>query len=159
MRPLKQTFVHAILFSLALVSAATADKAKAVTFTEITGVTIPDDAGEDSVSMLSAFIGSGDQPTREATVHQSMAGDPAIRRGPWKVIFLTNGKTALYDLENDLGEKNDISREHREKIEELTALMQHAIDSGRSTPGQAQPLEFPLTLGPRKKLTKAHGDE
>ncbi|CAA6676340.1 MULTISPECIES: sulfatase-like hydrolase/transferase [unclassified Lentimonas] len=128
------------------------------TCAEITGATIPDNAGEDSVSMLPALLGQSHEPTRAFTVHQSMSGDLAIRQGPWKAIFLTSGKTELYQLEDDLGEKNDLSKQHPEKLKALTDLMQGSIDSGRSTPGQPQPLEFSLTLGARKKITKALGD-
>ena len=35
---------------------------------------LPDNAGEDSVSLLPAFLGTADKPLREAVVHHSMKG-------------------------------------------------------------------------------------
>src|SRR6185503_14698771 len=51
------------------------------TAAEITGAKLPANAAEDSVSILPDLLGSAQSPVREATVHQSMAGDLAIRQG------------------------------------------------------------------------------
>ena len=47
-------------------------------------------------------------PVREATVHQSIAGDLAIRQGPWKLIFKTTGVRELYNLADDLSETRNV---------------------------------------------------
>jgi arylsulfatase A-like enzyme len=74
------------------------------TCAQITGTTLPETAGEDSVSFLSALRGGGDDgdgdrdrdrvggdtaraKAREAIVHHSMNGQFAIRRGTWKLAL------------------------------------------------------------------------
>jgi len=108
------------------------------TCAEIVGETLPDGAGEDSVSILPHLLGTAKGPVREATVHQSMAGDLAIRQGPWKLIFFKSGKRELYNLKDDLGEARDVLAANPDVVERLTKLMQQYIDTGRSTPGAPQ---------------------
>jgi arylsulfatase A-like enzyme len=109
------------------------------TCADIIGEQLPDNAGEDSVSILPALAGTAKGPLREATVHQSAGGDLAIRQGPWKLVFLKNGQRELYQLESDLGETKDVSQENPEVVEKLTVLMQRLVRQGRSTPGASQP--------------------
>lgn len=114
------------------------------TCAEIVGVKIPDNAGEDSVSILPDLLGTAKGPVREATVHQSLRRDLAIRQGPWKLIFLSKGGRELYNLQTDLGETNNVADAHPETVKELTALLQQYIANGRSTPGPIQPNEVPV---------------
>ena len=107
----------------------------------ILGEKLPDDAGEDSVSILPALFGAAKEPQREATVHQSMARDLAIRQGPWKLIFLKNGKRELYQLDADPGESNDAAAANPDVVDRLTALMKRYVENGRSTPGAKQPVQ------------------
>ena len=95
-------------------------------------------AGEDSVSLLPALLGTSDAPTREATIHQSPRGDLAIRQGAWKLIFHAAGHRELFKLDDDLSETNNVLAANPEIATRLTALMQSYIDSGRSTPGIVQ---------------------
>src|SRR6185436_18770234 len=48
------------------------------TCAEILGVKLPDNAGEDSVSLQPAMLGTATKPLREATVHHSINGAFAI---------------------------------------------------------------------------------
>lgn len=100
---------------------------------------LPDDAGEDSVSLLPLMLGSAKDYAREATVHQSAAGDLAIRKGAWKMVFLKNGNRELYQLKNDIGETKDVSRQNPDVVRELSELMTRYVTEGRSTPGGKQP--------------------
>src|SRR5262245_8251364 len=54
------------------------------TAADILGVTLPDDAAEDSVSILPALVGTPDEPLHEAVVHHSAAGRFSIRQENWK---------------------------------------------------------------------------
>ncbi|MBL9189689.1 MAG: arylsulfatase [Opitutaceae bacterium] len=116
------------------------------TAAEIAGAKLPANAGEDSVSLLPEFLGTAKTPVREATVHQSMTGDLALRQGPWKLVFLTNGKRELYNLASDLSEKQDVASAHAEIVARMTALMQDYITHGRSTPGARQKNDAPMSL-------------
>jgi len=137
------------------------------TFAEILGVKLPDNAGEDSVSILPLLRGS-DKPVREMAVNQSSGGLPAIRKGPWKLIFGPGsggwGKGRdeqpgqLYNLADDLSESKNLYAEKPEIVAELTALMEKVVDEGRSTPGAKQANDQPFNWrrflpggAPRKK--------
>ncbi|MGQ9574793.1 MAG: sulfatase family protein [Thermoguttaceae bacterium] len=125
------------------------------TFAEILGEKLPDNAGEDSVSLLPALLGCADRPLREALVHQSAPGKFAIRQGPWKLILCPGSggwssprdaeatklglpKVQLYDLSADIGEKRNLQAEHPEIVRRLTALLEKYVAQGRSTPGPPQ---------------------
>ena len=117
------------------------------TCAQIVGAKVPDNAGEDSVSILPHLLGAATGCAREATVHQSSAGDLAIRQGPWKLIFLKSGKRELYNLKDDLSETRDVAGENQPVVDRLTKLMQQYIDNGRSTPGAPQKNSASIDLG------------
>lgn len=130
------------------------------TAAEIVGAKLPANAGEDSVSLVPELLGTAKSGVREATVHQSMAGDLAIRQGPWKLVFLKDRKRELYNLDNDLSEAKDVLSANAEVAAKLTALMQRYIAEGRSTAGAAQKNDFALSIAgqskaPRKQNRKA----
>ena len=123
------------------------------TFADILGLTLPDDAGEDSVSLLPLFHGR-DRPVRSNLVSQSIRGLLAIRKGPWTLIFGAgsggwgkggDGQPAqLYNLAADLAESRNLYTEHPERVAELTALMESIVSRGRSTPGSTQRNDVPV---------------
>ena len=132
------------------------------TAAEITGAKIPDNAGEDSVSLIPELLGTTTSGTREATVHQSDSGDLAIRQGLWKLIFKKNGSRELYNMQTDLSETKDSLTSNSEIAAKLTTLMQSYIAKGRSTPGAAQKNDFDLSIsgegkGKRNKKDKKAG--
>jgi arylsulfatase A len=138
------------------------------TVAEILGEKLPDDAGEDSVSMLSALRNAVSPQSREATVHQSMDGSLAIRQGQWKLEFCAGSggwsdpkpaeaikqglpRTQLYDLSTDVGERHNVHDEHPEIVVRLTELLESYLTQGRSTPGTPQKNDVEITIwGPRR---------
>ncbi len=125
------------------------------TVAEITGYTLPDDAGQDSVSMLPNLLGTATGPVREATVHHSVNGSFAIRQGKWKLILCPGSggwsfprpgspearqlpPVQLYDLNSDIGETTNVQDKHPDVVKRLTDLLHDYVDRGRSTPGAAQ---------------------
>jgi arylsulfatase A-like enzyme len=112
----------------------------------IVGSKLPDNSAEDSVSLLPELLGTATNAVREATVHQSSAGDLAIRQGPWKLVYLKDGKRELYNLETDLSESHDVLSANPSVVTKLTSLMQSYIDRGRSTPGVKQANDFKLSV-------------
>jgi arylsulfatase A-like enzyme len=116
------------------------------TCSEIIGVPLPDNAGEDSVSFLDCLFGKQVGPFREASVQQSGKKAFAIRKGKWKLIVHGDNKRELFDLNLDLGETNNIIRTHPQVAAELASLLQSYLDRGRSTPGKVQPLEYKISL-------------
>jgi arylsulfatase A len=126
------------------------------TVADILHVTLPENAAEDSVSLLPALLGQERAPLHEAVVHHSINGSFAIRQGKWKLEFCpgSGGWSSprpaqddtsrlpliqLYDLESDIGEQHNVQDEHPEIVAQLTKLMEKLARDGRSTPGKAQP--------------------
>ncbi len=100
------------------------------TFAAITNDSLPENAGQDSYNMLPAFLNETlSQPIRNELVTQ----DRTVRVGEWKLIqgspvgVLTKNfgnaqaeDGALYNLDNDLAETNNLYEENPEKVKELT---------------------------------------
>lgn len=125
---------------------------------------LPDNAGEDSNSLLPILLGKDNNvPVREAIVHHSINGSFSIRQGKWKLEFCPGSggwsfprpndpaiKTLpafqLYDIEKDIAEKNNLVNQHPEIVDRLTKLMEKYIEEGRSTPGPKQKNEGKTVL-------------
>jgi arylsulfatase A len=136
------------------------------TCAQILGDAIPDDAAEDSVSILPILFGENTKPVRKAVVHHSINGSFAIRQGDWKLNFcpgsggwsdpkpsVFNKETPeqwvqLFDLSKDPAETNNMAAQLPEKVELLTKIAQRYIDRGRSTPGSKQTNEGETYLFP-----------
>ena len=94
------------------------------TFAQLAGINLPDTQDFDGKSFLPVL--SGDEPDSERAIfwhypvyhHDRPAS--AIRKGDWKLIhYLTNDSTMLYNLSEDIGESNDLSRSNPEKTRDL----------------------------------------
>ena len=111
------------------------------TFAEILKIKLPDNAGEDSFSLLPLFKGEV-QPTRENAVSTSSGGIPAVRKGPWKYIPERapgdSTPVQLYNLADDLSEKKNLAASMPARVTEMKALLERLISDGRSTPGTQQ---------------------
>ena len=133
------------------------------TAAEIAGAKLPATAGEDSVSMLPAMLGTATQPLREAAVHHSIKGMFAIRQGHWKLELcpgsggwskpgdpdaLQQGlpKLQLYDMSGDVTEQANIQDKHADVVARLTKLLEKYVADGRSTPGTPQQNDVPIVI-------------
>lgn len=126
------------------------------TTADVLKLSLPDDAGEDSVSNLSVWLDQElKQPLREAIVHHSINGSFSIRKGKWKLELCPDSggwsypmpgeapeglpAVQLYDLSHDIGEQHNVCEAHPEIVQELTKLLSSYVKNGRSTPGAPQP--------------------
>ena len=133
------------------------------TCAEILGVKLPDDAGEDSVSILPVLLGKAKEPVREAIVHHSINGSFAIRQGKWKLELCPDSggwsepkpKTdqarglppvQLYDLSADVGERQNLQAEHPEVVGAVEEAAGEICGRGRSTPGRPQANDVTVKL-------------
>ena len=123
------------------------------TCSEIVGEDLPEDAGEDSVSMMPLFSDPAAK-IRDHAVHHSIAGKFAIRDGRWKLVLCpgSGGWThpdaqaaldglplvQLYDMQADPGETTNLHEREPGKVKELLALLKKLVADGRSTPGTPQ---------------------
>ena len=123
---------------------------------------LPDNAAEDSVSLIGAF--RQEKFARQAIVCHSISGLFAVRKGKWKVAFARgsagwgrpNEEQAkqqglppiqLYNLEIDPKEQNNLYEQHPEIVEELLAILKEYVAKGRSTPGTPQKNDGPAHWG------------
>jgi arylsulfatase A-like enzyme len=61
----------------------------------------------------------------------------AIRKGDWKLIeFWEYDDVELYDLSQDIGDQNDLSKHYPEKVKEL----QLALQNWRTNTGAVMPV-------------------
>ncbi len=125
------------------------------TLADMVDISLMENEGEDSFSLLPIVLKSSGTFSRKATVHHSINGSFAIRKGNYKLIFCPDSggwsfpkpgtddmlelpKFQLYDIVKDPSEKENLYEELPEKVNELVALMTSYIENGRSTPGVAQ---------------------
>ena len=136
------------------------------TFADIMGTKLPDNAGEDSFSMLPLLRGE-DQPIRQNAVSASSGGIPALRLGNWKYIpapgsggWGTGGDQSqpvqLYNLADDLGETKNLASAEPARVAEMKALLEKIITDGRSTPGAPQTNDVNVVRYPRVAGQKKH---
>ena len=114
------------------------------TLAEIVGDSLPNNAGEDSQSFLSALT-QVTTVNRVPMIHHSSRGEFAIRDKQWKLVMgsIKKRKQELYDLSNDPGEKHNLFDTHRERAGTLQQKLTHIIHSGRSTQGNPVPNDTP----------------
>ena len=108
----------------------------------LVGQTLTDDAAPDSFNQLRAWLGKDNKGRDYAVKH---SGTLSVVEGDWKYIepSIREGQpyTAgnergvstqpqLFNLKDDIGERNNIATEHPDKVEKLAAL----IDMVRNTP-------------------------
>lgn len=131
------------------------------TFAELLGVTLPDDAAEDSFSNLPLWKGE-DKCDRYATMCTSALGYLGLIRGGYKLCCAGGGRGReymdairqgkpihieyeLYNLDEDIGETKNIIQERPDIAEMLKRELLRVLDQGRSTPGVPQQNYIPET--------------
>jgi arylsulfatase A-like enzyme len=117
------------------------------TLASVFGAKLPDNAGEDSFSLMPLLRGE-DKPVRANAVSCAARGMAGLRKGPWKLIFSAGGggyekdggtvPVQLFNLDDDLDETKNLAAEKPELVAEMKTLMEKLIADGRSTPGAAQ---------------------
>jgi arylsulfatase A-like enzyme len=125
------------------------------TCADISGYNLKDAEGVDSYSMLPLINGESDKEIREYTIHHSINGSFAIRKGDWKLNVCAGSggwsypkpnetKTLdlpnmqLFNLKKDIGETNNVVTEYPEMVAELKVALKKIILDGRSTVGAIQ---------------------
>jgi arylsulfatase A-like enzyme len=126
------------------------------TLAEILGVKLPENAGEDSFSLMPLLKGE-DRPIRTHAINTACAGTPSLREGAWKLVLAADPvmKTPvqLYNLDEDLAESTNLAAAHPDRVKSMQATMEKLIRNGRSTPGAPQNndikvVRYPKTAAP-----------
>jgi arylsulfatase A-like enzyme len=118
------------------------------TAAELAGAPLPENAGEDSFSMVPLLKG-GKGSIRENAVSTSLSGLPAVRFNQWLYIPASGsggwGKggdhsqpVQLYNLADDIGETTNLAAQQPKRVVQMQTLLEKLIIQGRSTPGPVQ---------------------
>jgi arylsulfatase len=103
------------------------------TIAELTGTKAP--KSTDGLSFAPTLLGKLDQQAKHDFLYwefPSYGGQQAIRAGDWKAVRQKlRGKNPrlqveLYNLADDIGEKNDVATRHPDVVERLAKLMQES---------------------------------
>jgi len=127
------------------------------TCSELLGVKLPPDAGEDSISFLTTALGESYQPHRDHVVSHSVGGEFAYMEGPWKVVFRNETKdrnqsrgkpriVELYNLQSDIDESDNRYETEPEIAERLSQNLRKVIARGTSREGPDQSNDAEVVL-------------
>mgnify|MGYP003322613327 CR=1 FL=1 len=136
------------------------------TFAAIAGITLPPDAGADSLNILPVLLGEAKTPVRTDNIHEQFGGKTSIayRHGDWKLLLpegryqiynrsISPGEITdlslmeLYNLADDPGESNNLSIKNPEKTMALFQMLKDSIERGGSRNGYQCPRpKIPHTL-------------
>jgi len=119
------------------------------TCAEIVDYQLPDNAAEDSFSMVPLFDGTPAEASRTQRISIAPNNLIAFRENHWKLIVSAHTRRdpinpnarlicELYDLAADPGEKNNLAAENPELVATMIKKLQETFDRGRSTPGAPQ---------------------
>ncbi len=116
----------------------------------ITGVSLPDNAAEDSFNFLPAYLGKNAKPIRQDIIHHSITGVFSLRRENWKLEEgLGSGgfsppasvepaaggpKGQLYDMAKDPAELNNLYQKRPDIVDSLATLLQKYKTQGHTRP-------------------------
>ncbi len=110
----------------------------------MTGQTLADNAGPDSLNTLPALLGESATGRDHLIEH---AGTLALRVGNWKLIEPNKGpavsqnvnievgnapRLQLYDLSTDIGERKNVAEQHADRVAEMVAKLKQLKDAGRT---------------------------
>lgn len=124
------------------------------TLASVVAYELPADAAEDSHDMLPVLEGTSDAH-RKTHVHNTYAKQYAIRHGDWllmdaKTGYVSKGFQAwekkrgypaddagpveLYDLSKDVGQRNNVAKDHPDVVAKLQAELKQIREQGHSAP-------------------------
>lgn len=97
----------------------------------VCGYEVPRGAAPDSLDLLPALLGQS-KDGRESFIEQGqLPVTLGVRKGQWKLITpvdgAAGGKTELYNLADDPGEKKNLAAQQPEKVKELAALLKEVM--------------------------------
>jgi arylsulfatase A len=102
----------------------------------------PQPAGIDGISIVPALMGQKNAPVHPWLYWEfhEQGGKQAVRMGKWKGVKLNaasepDGPIELYDLQNDIGEKNNVADKHPDIVQAIKKIMK---EQHRESP------DFPL---------------
>ena len=129
------------------------------TFATLAGFDVPDDRHIDGVDQTDLLMGKSKLGARDGFIYDHVLGqNVGVRKGKWKLLlpgrappkkhrylmdFGTNDYE-LYDLDGDIGEQNNLAKQHPERVRQLEASLQSHAESVATDhrPGEFSALAF-----------------
>ena len=109
------------------------------TFADIIGVSLPENAGEDSQSFAAVLLDPAANHQRLPLINHGSGGRFAVTEGNWKLIMAHKKLSLeLYDLSADPGETRNVLDQNPKIAEDLKSKISRIVSRGRSTDGPAQ---------------------
>lgn len=115
---------------------------------------LPENAGEDSYSLLPILFGHPRQYGRPFIIHNSGLGFFSIRQGDWKLVMASGSggwtlpaKAAdaaalpsiqLYNMKMDIAEKQNLASKFPARVAAMERMLKESILNGRTTKGPRQ---------------------
>ena len=94
------------------------------TFMHLAKGEIPAEKKIDGKNIWADFV-KGNNPRQGEMIyalrHREGYSDVGARQDNWKILRTEQNAWALYDLENDIGEQNDLSTQYPERVKELVS--------------------------------------
>jgi arylsulfatase A len=99
------------------------------TFAHLAGVEPPKDRIIDGHNITDVLLAKPGAKSPNTALYYGTKDEPGgVRQGQWKLVKVKK-KHELYNLDDDIGEQNDLAQQHPEKLAELKALLSaHAQD-------------------------------
>ena len=109
------------------------------TLTDIIGQATPQ--GIDGISILPTLLGKGDDQKNHDYLYWEISGQQTIRMGDWKAYRHAQKPDAieLYNLKEDIGQKNDVAKLHPEKVTQLKKVFTSARTESKNWPLMRKP--------------------
>lgn len=90
---------------------------------KLAGAAVPNDRTIDGKDALDVLLGKPNAKSPHMILYYEIDG---IRRGKWKIVRTgraANRRSELYDLNADIGEKNNLAAQHPDLVKELNGLL------------------------------------
>lgn len=104
------------------------------TLVKLTGAKVEQKLPLDGLDIWPVITAGGPSPHEALFLSGTKRGEAAVRKGDWKLLVGVGNSDQLYNLADDISEKNDLAGENSDKARELRALydamMEKAVPSG-----------------------------
>ncbi|MGJ8639194.1 MAG: sulfatase family protein [Opitutaceae bacterium] len=114
------------------------------TFAKLSGATLPSDLVIDGKDIMPAIIGEAESP-HEYFFYAHWGVLEGVRWNSWK-LRVVDGKEALYNLDDDIGEKKNVAVDHPEIVQQLKRAMEGFETEMSASVRPAGSVENPVPL-------------
>lgn len=123
------------------------------TLAQLAGVEKEVPEAVDGISIVPTLTGKGKQAQRDYLYWQFGPQSQAVRSGKWKLLA-DGTRLLLFDLSEDMGERNNLAATNPETVQRLKGYMNEAFVEPRSQEDDGKYTGRPEARNPSKKAKK-----